>query len=966
MPRQWVCLDIDGWNIPSSYSPSQPEEIIKWAIQQLPSAFQGCMCHYQFSSSYGITNDTSVLKVHLWFWFNRKVSNQELVQLFEKSNPKKSNFAIDTSLFNPAQPCFTAEPILAFGITFPLSKRSGLLIEARPIVDFPHCERPIEKKVINVPLVTKEKLPVISGNQPIYEAFDDYLNDIGDDKNGFHDPIRAAISFLAMTQGRNANWNDAKEEIRTTSRNANKTKHSKSEIERYLSDEYLDDDWNRCLKKFDNNPNKKYRLIQGIKTKRPLAELSLEEAQDMIGFTVSSWWRNGAKQPLLINATPGTGKSTIILSFLEFLCQKNYIRSFWYLCPTVELAEELSNRFNGPKQVIRGRNQINPENGSMCHKSQYVKAIQKKFGSVYQHLCYNTHTKTRCEHYADCPYLTQFNTAKHAQGIFMSHQYALLSQRKDNRLVNPDIVIIDESILQTLIKTTSLPAVRFKKDADEYLALAELIIGELEQNRSPIPAMIEKGFKKELVREIIKKLSRKRVKPVNPSDTEESIKNALSRKKRNTAVLVLDAILKEWECQPERQELYSVMIKQDVVIPQKRKKSPYQGSVLYVQTRADLKIPASAKVLLLDGYADEKLLKPAFPNLESHSFNVRQNAFIVQTHGYRASMESLLSSPQKGKYQNEINGLIKRIGTSIKSGLVVSYKGLEANINIPEDWFKNHFNAIRGINAYEDCEACIVIGRTQPGLFDVERQVRGLFYDQPEKINFISNTASNYPATLRGFYLANNEEPGISVPFHPDERCDALLQQIRENEILQAIGRIRAVRSESIKWIVLINELPLPIPVNALVHYRSIIDPSPVLDSIIELGGILPGNPEFLMKKFPDRWKEKKATSKLIERTFKKLVPYGTDVIGLNRSSPCLRYQATWSILHASMLHFHDRYLYRTLRQRRPSVCYSFLNEAETKQRLEKEIGELVEFRIDKSKIINGVHSADPIEEDAA
>lgn len=107
--RRWLGIDIDG-------APQMsPEEFIR---THMPEYFHGIACYYQFSSSYGIKNKG--LCLHLWYFLDRPASSFSLRE-WAKTIPY-----VDSALYNPVQPHYTARPIFVGGDD-PVEKRSGVV-----------------------------------------------------------------------------------------------------------------------------------------------------------------------------------------------------------------------------------------------------------------------------------------------------------------------------------------------------------------------------------------------------------------------------------------------------------------------------------------------------------------------------------------------------------------------------------------------------------------------------------------------------------------------------------------------------------------------------------------------------------------------------------------------------------------------------------------------------------------------
>ena len=90
--------------------------MLSYATQQLPVEFQSTDFWYQFSSSMGIK---SGIRVHLWFWFDRPCSDDEMKAWL-------SGCPVDMRMFNPIQIHLTANPHFVDGAVDPYPDRSGL------------------------------------------------------------------------------------------------------------------------------------------------------------------------------------------------------------------------------------------------------------------------------------------------------------------------------------------------------------------------------------------------------------------------------------------------------------------------------------------------------------------------------------------------------------------------------------------------------------------------------------------------------------------------------------------------------------------------------------------------------------------------------------------------------------------------------------------------------------------------
>ena len=113
-PRQWCMIDIDSLSWDGDTS--DQKAMLTYAIQQLPPEFQSADCWYHLSSSMGIKDGVNV---HLWFWLERRCSDNELKTWL-------SGCPVDMRMFNPIQIHLTANPQFRDGAVDPYPNRSGL------------------------------------------------------------------------------------------------------------------------------------------------------------------------------------------------------------------------------------------------------------------------------------------------------------------------------------------------------------------------------------------------------------------------------------------------------------------------------------------------------------------------------------------------------------------------------------------------------------------------------------------------------------------------------------------------------------------------------------------------------------------------------------------------------------------------------------------------------------------------
>src|SRR5215470_12050502 len=101
-----------------------------------------------------------------------------------------------------------------------------------------------------------------------------------------------------------------------------------------------------------------------------------------------------------------------------------------------------------------------------------------------------------------------------------------------------------------------------------------------------------------------------------------------------------------------------------------------------------------------------------------------------------------------------------------------------------------------------------------------------IWYDTKEPIRCIAAGPKgevDYPKRLRSYTMRDNSRREVRVKVHPDRRVQAVIEQIREAEMLQAIDRLRLIHSPRKKTVVILCNIPLDIPVDALVTWRELV-----------------------------------------------------------------------------------------------------------------------------------------------
>jgi len=165
-----------------------------------------------------------------------------------------------------------------------------------------------------------------------------------------------------------------------------------------------------------------------------------------------------------------------------------------------------------------------------------------------------------------------------------------------------------------------------------------------------------------------------------------------------------------------------------------------------------------------------------------------------------------------------------------------------------------NFVGLRGSNAAEDCSVVFITGRNEPPPIEVDHKARALFWDDNIPLQhdeFGDN--ENLPLELRGFLTGERFEggsQGVETRVFSDSRIEAVHQQIREAESIQAIARLRLVHNKQRKRVFILSNVPLEIPVDQLVRFEDLMPDR--LEYEFLTAGNIPLTPLGLQKLRPD------------------------------------------------------------------------------------------------------------------
>jgi len=148
-----------------------------------------------------------------------------------------------------------------------------------------------------------------------------------------------------------------------------------------------------------------------------------------------------------------------------------------------------------------------------------------------------------------------------------------------------------------------------------------------------------------------------------------------------------------------------------------------------------------------------------------------------------------------------------------------------------------------------------------------------IWYDTREPIRCIPAGAKGrvqYPRRLRYYALRDGSRQPVKVRVHPDQRVQAVVEQTREAEMIQAIDRLRLIHSTREKTVYILCNIPLDIPVDEVVTWRELVGDGRLVRALEwceeNRWEALPLVPEKLSDLLPELWGTAKAAERWLEK----------------------------------------------------------------------------------------------------
>ncbi len=199
--------------------------------------------------------------------------------------------------------------------------------------------------------------------------------------------------------------------------------------------------------------------------------------------------------------------------------------------------------------------------------------------------------------------------------------------------------------------------------------------------------------------------------------------------------------------------------------------------------------------------------------------------------------------------------------------------GLRALGGLPATVELAHHNAVAGRDEWRGVAALIVVGRTQPATYGVERVAEAL-------TGRAMVPAERYERRDAVREMADGSLVPAEADRHPDALAETIRWQIAEGELVQIIGRARGVNRTAADPVdvLVMTDAPLPVALAGTVQAAE-MEPDEA-DKMLGEGGIVMENPAHAFATYPVLWPSREAAKKALQRsklgTFSiERLPYG-------------------------------------------------------------------------------------------
>lgn len=528
---------------------------------------------------------------------------------------------------------------------------------------------------------------------------------------------------------------------------------------------------------------------------------------------------------LVVKATPGLGKTEAAICELVRAGKKAVL-----MAPTHRLNAELAGRVEAEAKrqgktvrvrIWRGREAENPATGEpMCGDLDLVKAARDAAADVAETAC------KVCERRETCAYLAQRNEAAE---IWLCAS-SMLWHERPAVMAGAELLVIDEGfatgglvglegrpLLVGLDELRVLPPARRDETLadldDELMPIRRKLLaaisgtGWLDRER-----LADAGLTVEEARQARALEWRAKVEVTATSaTTRKGLVEMLAAARGNKRIARRALLWRNVEALLAGDGKKSGRVE---VVERNDEETGAAFMALRLYGAEPIREGWNLPTLNLDATARLEIIRTRVPHAElvADVAAANPNERVVQFYGKAFGKTALRDNERQLK-----KAWRWAVAHATRAGgdwLLVTHKAAVEKISgVPSFMRLAHFGALRGLDQFRDVAGVVVLGRSMPPPDAVERLAGVLTGEAVEPDRGESNYYRFTTATLAD---AAGRLATVDVERHRDLLADALRAAVADDELLQAIGRARAVQRHEPVEVVVLGNSPLPVTVAEL------------------------------------------------------------------------------------------------------------------------------------------------------
>jgi len=478
-------------------------------------------------------------------------------------------------------------------------------------------------------------------------------------------------------------------------------------------------------------------------------------------------------------------------------------------------------------RAIRGRSKFDEQGNPLCLDIPTVDKASALGISIQKNVCLT------CDHFTDCGYQRQFNHVElpkfdHRDNPdiapvvnVLAHNYLFLhtplydkeqsSTRFSQNYCN--LAIVDEKFWDKGIKTDEIKVAAIHNLKSE---IASFVVTQLKAKRPLIKLLLDKYSLDEVGRAAA---------ALSPTITDMTKPTGTTKSKRVADMLYT---LKEEMLKFKLNHTDSRCVSWGI--------NKAGDELLYLSKRKSLTVPDDVPMIFIDADLSLEILKLYRGNIKLLDIPARRLATVYQVTDITNSKSALLENDIPTQRAQSAASFIEHLATTGKT-LAVTIKDLRTALTgeAEEELSKcgnyhgaqiAHFGSLRGLNDFAEYDNIVIVGRMEPNVNALERQVSGLWWDAEKPISAVPPNDKGqffFEKLPKAIQHKGHSPHVIRTSCHPDPRAQVLLEQIREAETTQAIDRLRLVhkpKGPRSPRVFILSNIPVDIEVDELFRWE--------------------------------------------------------------------------------------------------------------------------------------------------